>query len=127
MNSRTISRVATHYMRVAYWGARHKFSALRRVLRTSSGRFVRPLLNRWRFVAVTGSCGKTTTTGLMAYLVGAPSPQLLTRGLNNASGAARAFFHLMWRSPAVAVFEVTGHAPGAIRNTTSLLKPASAS
>ncbi len=110
-------------MRVAYWSARHRFSALRRVARTGAGHALRPLLSRWRFVAVTGSCGKTTTTGLLAHLVGAPSPQLLTRGLNNASGAARAFFRLVWRSPATAVFEVTGHAPGAIRQTTSLIRP----
>ena len=117
------ARYARHYLRTAYWRVRHGLSALRRSARTACGHAVRPLLGRWRFIAVTGSCGKTTTTGLLAHLVDAPSSQLLTRGLNNANGAARAFFRLMWRSPATAVFEVTGHAPGAIRRTTSLIRP----
>lgn len=118
-----LRRVALYHLRVGYWGVRNRLSALRRATRTSAGYLLRPALNRWRMVAVTGSCGKTTTSGLLAHLVGAPSPQLLTRGLNNANGASRAFFRLIGRRPAVAVFEVTGHAPGAIRSTTALLRP----
>ena len=115
--------VVRHYLRVIYWRSRHFFAKLRRVLRIGIGHFIRPLLSRWRFVAVTGSCGKTTASGLLAHLLDSPSPQLMTNGLNNANGVSKAFFRLIWRSPATAVFEVSGHAPGAIRNTASLLRP----
>ncbi len=120
MKSFSISR---HRLSVTYQGIGLRLDEWRRSLRIATGYAMRPALNRWRFVAVTGSCGKTTTTGLTAYLVDAPSPQLLTYGRNNANGAAQAFFRLIGRRPATAVFEVSGHAPGAIRHTTSLIRP----
>jgi UDP-N-acetylmuramoyl-tripeptide--D-alanyl-D-alanine ligase len=96
---------------------------LRRATRTRAAIFARRLMSRWTFVAITGSCGKTTSTALLAHILGAPSPHLLTRGLNNAHGAARAILHLAWRRPGAAVFEVTGHAPNAIRSTTRVIRP----
>lgn len=100
-----------------------KMRDVRRGVRVGAAHLIRPLMRNWTFVAITGSCGKTTSTALLAHLIDAPSPLLLTRGLNNAYGAARAILHLAFRKPSIAVFEVTGHAPGAVRATSQLIKP----
>ncbi len=100
-----------------------KMRDARRRVRIGAAHMVRPFMRRWTFVAITGSCGKTTSTALLAHIVDAPSPLILARGLNNAYGAARAILNLAFRKPAIAIFEITGHAPGAVRATSRLIKP----
>lgn len=84
----------------------------------------RKFFRRTTFIAVTGSCGKTTTADLLAEILSAPCTRVLTRGVNDSPvGAVRSILlSRPWRDRHL-VFEVSGHQPGAILPSARLIQP----
>ncbi len=74
----------------------------------------RLFFKRTKFIAVTGSCGKTTTSDLLGELLCASPTRLLTRGNNVTHAVSRAILLSRPCRDRHLVFEVSGHAPGAI-------------
>ena len=81
--------------------------------------------NQWDIpmVAVTGSCGKTTTKNILAQLLAAHQPTLATKGnLNNLFGLPLTLFQLQ-RHHAYGVFEVGASYRGEIARLAEILCP----
>jgi UDP-N-acetylmuramoyl-tripeptide--D-alanyl-D-alanine ligase len=76
-----------------------------------------------RFVGVTGSCGKTTTTELIAAVLAGEAPVRMRSDLNTTEYIAEAILAVPpWRR-CFCVTEVSGHAPGAVEASAKLLRP----
>jgi len=84
----------------------------------------RKFFRRTIFIAVTGSCGKTTTADLLAEILSAPCTRVLNRGTNDSPvGVIRSILlSRPWRDRHL-VFEVSGHQPGAIAPSARLIQP----
>lgn len=75
-----------------------------------------------KVIAITGSNGKTTTKEMVARVVGARFPVLVTSGnLNNLIGMPLTMLRL--REEAVAVVEMGMNAPGEIRRMAQIARP----
>ena len=76
-----------------------------------------------KFVAITGSCGKTTVKEMCASILGLNGPVLATQGnLNNEIGVPMTLLRLVPEHK-FAVIEMGANHPGEIAWTTSLVKP----
>jgi UDP-N-acetylmuramoyl-tripeptide--D-alanyl-D-alanine ligase len=87
-----------------------------------------PLAGLWRkalhfehVVAVTGSCGKSTTTSLIARILSDQGITLTGIGVNTARGIARNILRAS-RTEQYWVQEVSGHEPGAISAASGFLR-----
>jgi len=74
-------------------------------------------------IAVTGSCGKTTTKELIAHLVGAPDAILKTWGTQNNHIGVPLTLLRMRASHTMAVVELGSNHPGEIRYLASIVEP----
>jgi UDP-N-acetylmuramoyl-tripeptide--D-alanyl-D-alanine ligase len=74
-------------------------------------------------VAVTGSCGKTTTKDMLAAIAGETGDTLKTNGnLNNLIGAPLMLLHIAPETR-VAVIEIASNSPGEIGRLSQILNP----
>jgi UDP-N-acetylmuramoyl-tripeptide--D-alanyl-D-alanine ligase len=76
-----------------------------------------------RFVGVTGSCGKTTTTELIAAVLAGEAPVRMRSDLNTTEYIAEAILTVPPRRRCFCVTEISGHAPGAVQAAVRLLRP----
>lgn len=86
-------------------------------------RVYRPLVRRTRIVAVTGSCGKTSTKELIADVLSTTAPTVRSFDSNNKFlSAARTLLELRPRHRNC-VFELGASGPGSLAPVVKLLRP----
>jgi UDP-N-acetylmuramoyl-tripeptide--D-alanyl-D-alanine ligase len=85
-------------------------------------RFLRRQLNRF-VVAITGSCGKTTTKELLAHLLGEPGTILKTQGTQNNHIGVPLTLLRMTQEHEQAVVELGTNHPGEITYLASIVEP----
>ncbi len=83
----------------------------------------RPLLFRVPFIAVTGSCGKTTTVELIDRMLNGGNAT--RRHIREYNGLGATYKNLLrtWPWQKFVVLEVSGGAPGKIRQQMALIRP----
>jgi UDP-N-acetylmuramoyl-tripeptide--D-alanyl-D-alanine ligase len=82
----------------------------------------RRLLQSCKFIAITGSGGKSTTTTIIAHLLSQRSNVTLSWDANTILSFPRVVLDMDPKNQ-YGVFEVSGHEPGAIDKADQLLKP----
>lgn len=94
---------------------------VRRGWRVPAAAIWRRFLNPEHVVAVTGSCGKSTTAALIGEIFSRCGPTRIGVGTNTRSAVVRTILRAR-RSHRFWVQEVSGHQPGAIAKSARLLK-----
>lgn len=82
----------------------------------------RKKLAKTAFIAVTGSSGKTTTTLLINHMLGHAFRTIVSAGANTMAIFTKVVLNVK-SSDQFAIFEVSGHEPGAIDTACRLLQP----
>jgi UDP-N-acetylmuramoyl-tripeptide--D-alanyl-D-alanine ligase len=91
-------------------------------LRHALARTYRPLLGRTCFIGITGSCGKTTTTELIAAILAEDSRVRRSSHLNTSDQIAQTLL-ASWPADRFCVSEISGHSLKGLTSSIELLRP----